>query len=53
MALYELTDDQVRQLKIIIGAAKITGQDASAIVMLTNALAKPATNEVVAENGTV
>ncbi|MHA1853870.1 MAG: hypothetical protein ACTSUF_10260 [Candidatus Heimdallarchaeaceae archaeon] len=50
MAKYELTDQQVKQLLIIISNANVRGSDAPAIMSLTNALKKPLIEKVSMEN---
>jgi len=43
--LYELSDEQAQQLRMIIGAANIKGADALVIIGLMQALGKPMKEE--------
>ena len=41
MGLYRLTDDQVKQLRVILANAQIRGSEAPVIIQLSQALIRP------------
>jgi hypothetical protein len=45
MALYELSEEQVRNLRTLIANANIKGADAPTIIELINALSRPIQSE--------